>query len=98
MYYKCHKINSNHGGSYTDSPDWIKNKKATVNSINQDDNKCFQHSVTAALYYVEMKNDLQRLTKLQLFLNKCNWQEKKFESEKYYLNKAEKNDLIIFVF
>ena len=21
LYYKCHKINSNHGGSYTDSPD-----------------------------------------------------------------------------
>ena len=27
MYYKCHKINPNHGGSYIDSPDWIKNKK-----------------------------------------------------------------------
>ena len=27
LYYKCHKINFNHGGSYIDSPDWIKNKK-----------------------------------------------------------------------
>ena len=27
MYYKCHKINPNRGGSYIDSPDWIKNKK-----------------------------------------------------------------------
>ena len=27
LYYKCHKINPNHGGSYIDSPDWIKNKK-----------------------------------------------------------------------
>ena len=24
MYYKCHKINLNCGGSYIDSPDWIK--------------------------------------------------------------------------
>ena len=24
LYYKCHKINPNHGGSYTDYPDWIK--------------------------------------------------------------------------
>ena len=24
FYYKCHKINPNRGGSYTDSPDWIK--------------------------------------------------------------------------
>ena len=27
LYYKCHKINPNHGGSYIDSPDWIKRKK-----------------------------------------------------------------------
>ena len=27
LYYKCHKINLNCGGSYTDSPDWIKIKK-----------------------------------------------------------------------
>ena len=27
LYYKCHKINPIHGGSYIDSPDWIKTKK-----------------------------------------------------------------------
>ena len=30
LYYKCHKINLNRGESYIDSPDWIKNKKATI--------------------------------------------------------------------
>ena len=29
LYYKCHKINPNRGGSYIDSPDWTKNKKST---------------------------------------------------------------------
>ena len=24
MYYNCHRINPNVGGSYIDSPDWIK--------------------------------------------------------------------------
>ena len=24
LYYKCHKINLNRGGSYINSPDWIK--------------------------------------------------------------------------
>ena len=33
LYCKCHKINSNSGGSYVDSPDWIKKKKATINFI-----------------------------------------------------------------
>ena len=28
FYYQCHKIDSNRGGSYIDSPHWIKNKKA----------------------------------------------------------------------
>ena len=27
LYYECHKINPNRGGSYIDSPHWIKNKK-----------------------------------------------------------------------
>ena len=35
LYYKCHKINLNRGGSYINSPDWIKNKKTTVNPINK---------------------------------------------------------------
>ena len=33
MYYKCHEINPNRGGSYTNSPEWIKNKSATMFSI-----------------------------------------------------------------
>ena len=35
LYYKCHKINLNRGGSYIDSPNWIKDKKATINPINK---------------------------------------------------------------
>ena len=30
LYYKCHNINSSGGGSYIDSPDWIKYKKAII--------------------------------------------------------------------
>ena len=45
LYYKCHKINQNHGRSYKDSPVWIKNKKATINSIKKS-NKCYQYAVT----------------------------------------------------
>ena len=39
----------NRSVSYIDSPDWIKNKKATINTINKKDNKCFQYAVTVAL-------------------------------------------------
>ena len=37
LNYKLHKISFNRGGSYIDSPDWIKNKKATINPKNKDD-------------------------------------------------------------
>ena len=36
MYYKCYKMNFKRGGSYVDSPDWIKKKK-TINPKNTDD-------------------------------------------------------------
>ena len=41
LYYKCHKTNPNCGGSYIDSPDWIKDKKSTINTINKKDKKLF---------------------------------------------------------
>ena len=49
MYFKCHKINLNCGGSYVDSLDCIKNKKATIDPINKKDNERFQYAVTVAL-------------------------------------------------
>ena len=35
LYYKRHKINLNHGGSYIDTPYWIKNKKNNNNKSYQ---------------------------------------------------------------
>ena len=32
LYYKRHKINPNRGGSYINSPDWLKNKKSSSKS------------------------------------------------------------------
>ena len=35
LHYKFYKMNLNRAGSYIDPPNWIKNKKATINSINK---------------------------------------------------------------
>ena len=53
LYYKCHKIDSNCGGSYIDSPHLIK--KATINPINKTNNKCFQYVITVALNHEKIK-------------------------------------------
>ena len=31
LYYQLQKIGLKRGGSYIDSPEWLKNKKATIN-------------------------------------------------------------------
>ena len=65
LYYRCHGINFNHGGSYIGSLDWIKNK-AIISPINKNDYKCFQHGLTMALNHEEMEKDSQRLSKIKL--------------------------------
>ena len=54
LYYKCHKISFKLGGSYIDSPDCIKDKRATINPTNKKDNKCFQYAITVALNHEEI--------------------------------------------
>ena len=54
LYYKCDIVNFKLGGSYIDSPDWIKKKKAAINPKNND-NKCFQYAATVVLNYEEIK-------------------------------------------
>ena len=54
LYYKLHKISLNRGGSYIDSPEWLKNKKSTINPKNINDDKCFQYSVTVALNHEQI--------------------------------------------
>ena len=48
LSYHIHKTNLKRGKSYIKSPEWILNKRATINPKNKD-NKCFQYSITVAL-------------------------------------------------
>ena len=90
LYYDLNKISLNRVGSYIDSPEWIKNKKATTNPKNDDD-KYFQYALTIALNYQNIKKDLQRVIKIEPFIDLYNWKEiefpwqgkdwKKFESK-----------------
>ena len=83
LYYKCHKkINPNCDGSYIDSPDWIKNKRATINPINKKENKCFHYAVTEALNHEEIGKHAERITKIKPFVTKYIWERINFPSEK----------------
>ena len=68
LYVKCQKINLNRGGTYIDTSDWIWRERATINSINKKDNKCYQYTVTVPLNYKEIKKDPQRMTKIKTLI------------------------------
>ena len=63
LYYDFNEISLNRGGSYIDSPKWLKDKKSTINPKNNGD-KCFQYAVTLALNLYKLKRDPQRISKI----------------------------------
>ena len=68
LYYDFNKISLNRGGSYIDSPKWIKNKKSTINPKNND-YKFFQYAVTLALNLDKINNRPQRISKIKPFID-----------------------------
>ena len=71
LYYDFDKISLNRGGSYIDSPKWIKNKKSTINPKNND-YKCFQYVVTLVLNLDKINKHPQRVSKIKPFIDQYN--------------------------
>ena len=87
MYYKSHKVSFVRGGSNIDSPDEIKEKKATMNPKNTDD-KCFQYAATVALNYGEIESHPERVSSIKPFIGKYNWEEINYSSKNRWLEKT----------
>ena len=68
LYYNLNKVSLSRGGSYIDSPKWLKNKKATINPKNEDD-KCFHYALTVALNHEQIKNNPERISKIKPFID-----------------------------
>ena len=90
MYYDINKISLNRGGSYIESAKWIKDKKSTINSKNND-YKCFQSAITLALHQDKINKHPQRVSKVKPFIDQCNWNDIDFpstskDSKKFELN------------
>ena len=79
LYYHLQKIGLKRGGSYIDSPEWLKNKKATINPKNSDNN-CFQHALTVAFNHQNIEKNPQIISKIKSFIDQYNWKEKEFPS------------------
>ena len=101
LNYIFYKIDMKRSGSYIETPDWIKKKKATI-SVENDDDKCFQYVETVALNYDKIKKHHQRVNKVKPFIDQYDWSEINFPSnagnwKKFELNNKSKALNVLYV-
>ena len=74
LYYDFNEISLNRGRSYIDSPKWLKDKKSTINPKNNDD-KCFQYTITLTLNLDNIDNHPERVFKIKMSIDQYNWKD-----------------------
>ena len=84
LYYENMKIDMERTESYIASPDWLRNKGATINPRNKDDNKCFQYAITLALTYnkirkKELKSIPKKIKQVNIYFSSYQKDWEKFE-------------------
>ena len=93
FYYQLHNIIiTRSSGLHINSPEWLENKKATINPKNKNDNKCLQYAILAALNYQQIKSNPERTSKIKGFINKYDWKDINFPSNKEDWHNFEKNN------
>ena len=83
------------GESYIKSPEWLKNKKATINPQNENDDNCFQYAITVALNHQNIVRDLQGISKNEPLINQYNWKRIEIPTEQKNWKKFEQNNKTI---
>ena len=65
MNYKFHRVRLRRGLSYIISPEWLANKKATINPKNENDDECLRWSTISTLlnYNEIMKKEFENIFK-----------------------------------
>ena len=94
LHYHLHKKSLNRAGSYIDSPEWLKAKRATINPKNKN-NECFKYAITVALNHENIGRNPQRITKIKPFIDTYNWNDVKFPSHSNDWKKFEQNNRAI---
>ena len=81
LYYYFHRIDMIGSGSYIETPEWLKNKKATINPKNMNNDNCFQYSISVALNHKDIGRAPHRISKIKSFITKYNWKGIEFPAE-----------------
>ena len=73
LSYHVRKTSLKRGKSCIKSPEWLINKRATVNPKNKD-NKCFQYSITVAWNHHNIENHPERISNIKPFIGQYSWE------------------------
>ena len=91
LFYDFNRITISKGGSYIETPKWLKDKKCAINQKNND-NKCFQYATTLALNFHKIDKHPQRISRINPFIDNYNWNDINFPTVKKDWNKFEVNN------
>ena len=91
LYYDLNRKTISKGGSYIESPKWLKDKKCCINQKNND-NKCFQYASTLALNINSIDKHHQSITEIKPFIDNYNWNDINFPAIKKDWNEFELNN------
>ena len=80
LSYHINKASLKRGKSCMKSPEWVVNKRATINPENKD-NKCFQYSITVALNHQNNESHPERISNIEPFINQYNREDIEFPAE-----------------
>ena len=94
LSYSFHKISLKRGKSYIKSPEWVINKRATINPKNKD-NKCFQYSITVALNHQKIESHPERISNDRPHIDQYNWEGTEFPAGIKDWKKFERNNKTI---
>ena len=73
LSYHIHKTSLKRGKLCMKSPEWVVNKRTTINPKNIG-NKFFQYSITVALHHQDIKNHPERITNIGPHVGLYNWE------------------------
>ena len=91
LFYDFNRLSISKGGSYIESPKWLKDKKYIVNQKNND-NKCFQYAIILALNFNKIDRNPQRISRIKPFIDNYSWNDINFPAAKKDLNRFESNN------
>ena len=95
LYYYFYRIDMRRSESYIETLEWLKNKKATINPKNMNDDNCFQYGILVALNHKEIGRNPQRLSRIRPFISHYNWEGIEVPAGSKDWKKFEQNNEII---